>query len=194
MASEGPNIAGSGADNSASGIRTWSNPTRVNADDGSRTSAPWSGNGGTTDSHLLQSSSHGHAIPDGATIDGVEVQQDIDGSGQGTTQQAIQLCIGGTPTGNDLDDDATWSTTAQTVTYGASDELWGLTPTAAEINASGFGFVTQERTANFSQAVGVDAMWTTVYYTEGGGGGPALEGIERHYPRGADRGILRGVA
>lgn len=58
-----------------------------------------------------------------------------------TTEDIIKLVIGGTVTGNNKSTSATIPSTLQFVSYGGSADLWGTTPTVAQVNASDFGVV-----------------------------------------------------
>lgn len=62
----------------------------------------------------------------------------VRGSG-GTTDNSARLFIGGVVAGNDLKTGASLGG-GTSRTYGGATELWGLTPSVAQINATDFGF------------------------------------------------------
>ncbi|KKL46711.1 hypothetical protein LCGC14_2342830, partial [marine sediment metagenome] len=55
----------------------------------------------------------------------------------GVTDDTVRLFVGGSPVGDDKAFDSTFTSGVRT--YGGSSELWGLTPSVAQVNASDFG-------------------------------------------------------
>ncbi len=53
----------------------------------------------------------------------------------------VKLVVGGSVVGSDLSAGAQWADYSETKAFGGPTSLWGLTPTAAQINATDFGVV-----------------------------------------------------
>jgi hypothetical protein len=167
VASEGPNSSGTLANDTAVGNLGWSNATNAGASDNSY--ATFVADGKVTDSQYLKSTNFSFSIPNGATIDGVEVAIERKASSDGSTNVRdlrVRLVKGGTVqsaedkavTGTD------WPTTDGTASYGGSSDMWSNSWTRAEINASDFGVVLQA--AGTGVVTGsVDHITITVTYT-----------------------------
>lgn len=86
-----------------------------------------------------------------------------------TVDSVVKLVIGGTVSGTNLADAVTlWPSAISGYTsYGGASSLWGLTPTAAQVNASNFGVVFSATVAS-GETASVDAIRMTVYYTTAG--------------------------
>lgn len=173
MASEGPLIPatwdGSDGSNGGSGFG-WTNPSNASAEDGSVASQSISVGQFT---YWLKGTAAGFAIPAGATIDGivVGVKRQHNGSG-GAVDKSCKLIKGGTISGNDNKTATAWTGTLTWEDHGSSSDLWGLTWTDSDINASNFGVAfAAENNGSFAGSMEVDAIRITVYYTESGGGG-----------------------
>ena len=151
------------------GAAAWSNPTNITADDGSNaTCNVGTGFGGAT-GDTLRGSNAGFAIPGTATIDGIEVR----------VQAGYTVVFGTSPNISSVNigkDDSTLATpktpaTALTTTptnydYGGAADLWGLTWTPAEINATSFqALMVANDAGSGSQAI-CDIMWINVHYTD----------------------------
>jgi hypothetical protein len=136
-------------------------------------------------STTLQFRNFNASVPTGATINGIEVVvtrdngTSIGGGGQARDYQ-LQLVIGGTATGTDKADTATYyPSTITGKTYGSSTDLWGLTPTDTQVNATDFGvdFRIQDNAMSGVDSIGgigLDAIQVKIYYTTGGGGGTTV--------------------
>lgn len=175
MASEGPLLAGAGASNSSVGSVTWSSPGNITADDTNRATAT----AGFAQSEYLISSSHGFAIPSGATIDGIVVEariySEFGGLFYDVYDAAARIVKGGAVGSTDKSKVAAWQSgnNLTWTSYGSSSDTWGETWTPADINASGFGFALSANLVGgkISATGSVYAIRITVYYTAGGGGG-----------------------
>lgn len=75
----------------------------------------------------------GNITADDATNAQVEVH-----TVSGAAENSVRLFVGGVPVGDDKSTETTVTNADQTI--GSSTDLWGLTPTPAQINASDFGF------------------------------------------------------
>ena len=173
MASQGPNFPGTGADDNAVGTQVWSNPGYITADDTNYASCSAAGSGS---SHYLKGTNPAFTIPSGSTINGIELtinRRSFANSGnQYTVDNIVKLVKGGTVQGNDKADTVNhWPTSLTDKVYGGSSDLWGLSWSAADINASNFGAVLSAKwgiTGGFS--IFADYYTFKVYYTPPGGG------------------------
>lgn len=168
MASSGPNYPGTVVSTGAG--TDWTSPTNVGADDGSYATLDVPLSGGDS----LDATGLGFSIPAG-TIDGitVEVERKITNAQQGIKDVTAQLIVGGSATGdNKADTVNAWTTSDVTKTYGGTSDLWGLTPSVAEVNGSDFGFRFAAKNAGAkdgSDVANVDFIRITINYTAGGG-------------------------
>lgn len=139
--SEGPNDPGTLEDDDAVGTVTWSNPGNAAANDASYATA--TDNVSTTNSFYLKATNFGFTIPTGATIDGIVVEIDrkcSDDSSDYCTDNIVRLQKSSFQGDNKAIGSAThWPTSDAYATYGASNDLWGLSFTPSDINASDFG-------------------------------------------------------
>jgi hypothetical protein len=113
-------------------------------------------------------------LPNVARVDGIQIQvlrrTDVLGVGAiSTLRAALTKDAGTTWTGGTgiVGMPDVWADTTLTYhTFGGPTELWGATWTAAEINASGFGFGLQIEYTGTREALSeVDGVLLTVYYT-----------------------------
>lgn len=160
MSTAGPNSP------SSSTGSTWTNPGNAYAPDDS-----WAYTE-TERADILKLTGFGFSIPTGSTIDGVSVSIERHAStnfkASGVADNTLQLVIEGTETGSNKAITGTkWPTSDAIATYGGAADLWGLTPTVDQINASDFG-VYLVVSPVFAGAY-VDTITITVTYTEGGG-------------------------
>ena len=170
---------GTFADDSAVGTETWSNPSNAQTSNDSYASASvLSVIAINTITHYLKVTNFGFTIPTGATINGVlariERKADIDGSpdGAGAQDNIVKLVKGGTVSGNNKQVTNFYPDVDTYRSYGGSADLWGLTFTYTDINASNFGIVLSSKgiTSGSGETVTitVDHIELTVYYTEAG--------------------------
>lgn len=163
----GPNNAGTGA-NVDKGDTNWSNPGNITT-----AGTPYAtANIGTGTSDYLRGTSYGFSIPNGATIDGIEVTINRSGTqgflNTGCFDEYVYIVKGGTiQTTQNKANDNRYPTNLGTATYGGPNDLWGVTWTPAQINDSNFGIVlsTDATTVFTSCTATVDYMRITVYYT-----------------------------
>ena len=128
----------------AAGIESWGTPGNAQADDATR--ATYSSNAvrgtWTTYTHYLTGSDLADKVPAGATINAITVgiQRRESASDVATwTDSAVYIIKGGTIQTTQNKADATaYTTTDVSVNYGG--DLWGVTWTAAQVNAADFGF------------------------------------------------------
>jgi len=94
-----------------------------------------------TDGLRATNFSLGGVLPSDATILGIEVdvEKSVD-TGTDVVDKLVQLVVGGSLVGDDKADAVTaWGTSDAVANYGGSSDLWGLTPTRAQVVASDFG-------------------------------------------------------
>jgi hypothetical protein len=157
--------AGSGVNSDADGTTAWLNPANAEGDTTgtAATCAP------ATNGHISQQlrlSSYGFEIPDGSTINGILVEQERQASNNNRFfDHTVQLMIGGSPTGQNKSAGATYSNSKGNANFGGAADLWELTPTVAQINASGFGVMFKGvRTATGTVTASVFRVAITVDY------------------------------
>ncbi len=139
-ATAGPNLPGTGANNTSIGTTAWTSPGNVTATDANRASASLAT---TATSNYLLATNFGFAIPAGSTIDGVSVTINRL-EGNLSTRAAIQdstllLSKAGTIAGTNHASASNWPTTEGAASYGGVADLWGITLTSTDVNASNFG-------------------------------------------------------
>ncbi len=128
--------------------------------------------------YYLKATGFGFSIPTGATIDGITVEVDRYVVFNGATDQpifdnSIKLVKGGVISGEEKSTGLVWPNTTDSdtyVTYGGTNDTWGLSWDYSDINSVNFGVAisainsewNRDRTAN------IDHIRITVTYTLGG--------------------------
>jgi hypothetical protein len=154
--------------------------------------------------------SFNNAVPTGATVVGIEVTIPQWNVGLGAVQDhSVKLVIGGSVSGSDVAASTVWSQAGYTfATYGGPTNvagIWGITPTAAQLNAngpSGFGVAIS---ALISSIVGGSVVpevgfdfpnqpTVTIYYTLASGqSGPGITGAnEPVWPTNVGNNVVDG--
>ena len=131
--------AGTGSDNASIGTVTWTAPNNIIGDDNGL-KATASG-GASTVSHYLRASNFGISLPSGSTINGLEVRFQAHRT-VSTFLSSISIfndsgATAGTAKTPSVDLTAVSDTVHQ---YGGSGDLWGLTPTEAQVEDSDWGY------------------------------------------------------
>lgn len=177
MASQGPNSAGTGADDATIGTSSWSSPGNVTSSNDSRASTGVPASGGI--SHYLKATNFGFSVPAGATIDGIYVECEclhFTGGGPDIFDSSIRLVIGGSFTGDNKADGTGWPYSDTYKVWGGSSDLWGTTPSVSDVNASDFGVgISARNTAGGERSAHIDHIRITVYYTEAAAGQPVTK-------------------
>ena len=184
MASQGPNLPSTSANDSAVGTESWGSIANIKIEDGATATASATP-GLSLVTRYAKVTAFGFSIPSGATIDGIVVEVKRRAShNSGTTyvkDTTVKLVKAGTVVGsNNADTVTNWPTTLTFVTYGGSSDLWGTTWTDTDINDATFGFVisaTMTEGAKVFSSARIDVIKITVYYTTGGGGGASTNPI-----------------
>lgn len=152
---------GTMADDAASGDVVWANVDNAKLSDDSDASRSLTP--GQT-SHYLKATNFGFAIPSGATIIGIELVVEHAGP-LGIVEIEHRIVKGGTITGDDKSTGSGLPTTDNLETFGSSADLWGLSWTRTDINASDFGFAIRYGSASGTHVVTVDHMKCRITYT-----------------------------
>lgn len=170
--SSGPLGAGTGADD-GSGASVWSNPGNITADDASyAVNTP-----GQSPSDYLEATNFGFSIPVGSTINGIYVEIEVKASqdlpfSHSVGDNSVRLIQGGAIGGTDESTYPHWPTAEGYNIYGSSSDLWGLSWTVAQINASNFGVALNVITVNFGADAYVNYVRITVYYSPSASNAP----------------------
>jgi hypothetical protein len=172
MASTGFVVAGQGrAVNRTGGTTAWSNPGNITADDGSNATVSMTFVGSTVQSHWLVADTFDFSsIPDGSTIDGVQVRAQLSvNTASGTVYDAVVIGESDASLGTPKAPGTALTTTPTNYDQGSSSDLWGLTLSAADVKASTFqARIAVEASAFFSaRTFSCDAIWVNVHYTPG---------------------------
>lgn len=168
-------ITGTAITDSSYGDRRWNNEDNAETDDNNRASVTLASPSSFDESEYLKATNFGHSIPAGATIDGIEVQhrRENTDSSDDCHEERIRLVdeLGAIGTTDRADGADLPNATEETVQHGGSTDLWGDTWGETDVEDTDFGFVIAfMHTSGGSLTIGVEAMWTKIYYTESGGG------------------------
>lgn len=177
MASQGPNNGSTFANVAGAGV-DWVNPSNAQTSDNSYATALLTNT--VIFSDYLRVTGFGFTVPAGATIDGVQVDIErkwASAKGVPIVDLSVMLVKGGTESGNDKADTGTnWPSSDTYASYGGAADLWGLTLTDSDINASNFGVsisaqleLSTPPTPPFSATGSIDHIRITVHYTEATG-------------------------
>ena len=173
MANTTATSPGTMANDTAVGTEAWSVVDNAKASDDNRAFNTSSFNDPVLPfiTNYLKATNFGFEIPTGATINGILVEiERSERSGFGSVYDSevkIVKADGSIGTTNKADTATAWTGTDSYFEYGASDDLWGETWTASDINDADFGAVLAANvfSGTFVSA-GVDHIRITVYYTE----------------------------
>lgn len=146
----------------ATGIGTtaWVNPSNAAASDDSYATATLAASAGSN--YLKATNFDFSAIPDGSTINGITAYNEC--HTDGANEVEVKLVVGGSIVGNNKAG-AEWSTEDSTEIYGGAADLWGLTPTAAQVKASDFGIVFAIEDSGAGGVSYIDHIQLAVDYT-----------------------------
>lgn len=169
MATAGPNIAGTGANDASSGTTAWGLPDRITADDANYTEIACIA---SAESQWLKATNFGFAIS--GTVTGVTAgvyRQNTTGQ---LADAEVRLVFAGSidTLGGDRSAGANWSGSFTLDTFGGTSDTWdNMTITDAQVNNSGFGFAIRcVDTTSVESEGAVDYMQLTITYTPTPGG------------------------
>lgn len=179
LTSTGATAPGTLTDDNTAGTETWSNPSNASSSNNSyATASP--NTTGSDETHYLKVTNFGFSVPAGSTINGVMVgierKCNKNSASDFTIDQELKLVVGGSITGNDLSSGGgsfasadKWPTSDTTYYYGGGGELWGLSLSSTDVNASNFGCAFRCEIENDAAIVAsVDAITMTIFYTVSG--------------------------
>lgn len=170
---------GTGISESGTGTVAWTDPSLITSAPAfsSRALSGALSNGQNTE--YLTGSNFGLSIPTGATILGivaaVRIYRNGASSPETTVDQNVRLNIGGSKVGDNKARSefqppfVNVHPDEPNVLYGGAADLWGLSPTPAQLNASNFGVsfqylrINATGTANNAR-VQVYSVWVNVFY------------------------------
>lgn len=161
MGTLGPNNSLVLANDSLLGIIAMSNPTNAQLSDDSYVTAVLAL--GQT-SQYLKATGFNFTIPLDATITGITVEVERSSTAlSALSDSSVRLVNGGTVSGDNKAAGGTWPTVDTYQSYGSSTDLWGLTLTPADVNASNFGVVFSAAAA-LAATLQIDHVRLTVHY------------------------------
>lgn len=168
-ASEGPNSAGAGA--GAGGGAAWSDPGNIISSNDARASVVLVA---SDSSKRLEATTFGFSIPNGSSVSGIQgfLERIENPSTAGVcAENEVKLLIGGVAAGDDKST-GIFPSTESSRTIGGVSDLWGTTPTVAQVNATNFGFYVDvvETSTTTTATCEVDHMSMTVTFTFNVGG------------------------
>lgn len=158
MASSGPNSPSTVVNDATVGVDAWSNPS--NATTSNDTYAVFSDGPEFNQSQYLKATDFGFSIPTGSTIDFITASFECQ-TNSGTRGANARIVKGGTISSTEYGFTIN-ATTDFYFTPQNSDDTWGETFTAADINSSTFGVVFTVLGGDVS----MDHIRITVTYTE----------------------------
>src|SRR5207253_1193338 len=154
--------AGTCVDDSGIGSVAWSTPSNALTSDNSYATANFSSNGQA--SHYLKCTNFGFSVPSGGTIEGIQVEWEVNASSGGTIiDNAVRLVKGGTIGTADKSSSTSWPGSDTFRSYGGSSDLWSTSLTPSDVNATNFGAALSATiTGGNSKPANVDSARITV--------------------------------
>lgn len=179
MATAGPNLPTSAANDAGIGAHAWTNPTNALSNNASRATCALAQN---AQGNYLKLTGFGFSIPSGATINGITVR--IDRLKSGFSNQVrdnrISLSRAGAVESTNKAVATNYTTSDVTVTYGGSADLWSASWSADDINHADFGvFISCKENNVDTGTAAVDYADIQVDYTEAAAG--AVPNCVHHY-------------
>lgn len=173
MATSGPNNPGS-VSTALYGLFDWTDPSNAAVAGGGIAYVQQASD--DFDTYYLMMTNFGFSIPAG-TIDGIEVSVRRADSNVEGSDYSVMLIVGGSLLGSDQagfgslgSSFGNYPVFNQEV-FGGSANLWGLSPTVSQVNASNFGvaYAAYGSTNLGDGFLAVDGIQMTIYYTASGG-------------------------
>jgi hypothetical protein len=118
-------------------------------------------------SRYLMAQNFGFTIPAGASVDGVVAEVICRSALGGINDTIVKLLSANQPAGNNNSPgNLPWTTLTTVITYGDTNNLWGLSLTPDSVNDSAFGIAIMVRNSSASPDTAlVDNVRLTVYYS-----------------------------
>ena len=165
MATSGPNNPGTTGDDASIGTVAWASTANIASSNNVYATASLD----AATSHYITATNFGFAIPTGATINGVTAEVERSYSGAGTTMrdESVKLIKGGTIQGTDKSGFVGFGFGDSYQSFGGAADLWGLTLTPGDVNASNFGvaYAGREMSGGGARTLQCDHMRITITYT-----------------------------
>jgi len=149
------------ANDTTIGAQGWMNPANAGESDDVYTYS--AGGQYSFITYYLKCTDFGYSIPENSSIEGIEVGIERHRKSEWVHDYSLRLVKGGVIGGDDKAEGTYWPRVDDTAVYGDSDDLWGLTFEASDINTSGFGVVLSALMAIGGYAY-VDHIYITAYY------------------------------
>jgi hypothetical protein len=164
MPSQGPLLAGTGANVTGIGTIAWTNPSNITTSGASFATAALTS---SASSEWLVGTNFGFTIPAGSTITGITVSCVAKYSGSVSKIQAVVLWYGGTSQSTEAPAQSI-TTTAVLYTFTGP---WSVLPPVATVNGSGFGFAVSCVQGHLTTSTtSVNDYLITITYTAAAGG------------------------
>lgn len=141
----------------------WGNEQYVKTSDNLRAEAQMANPNTFTDSILC--TGFGFTVPDGATVDGIEIALERRANPSTSISFWAQLYSGG-GVGQLKQDATTWPVNDAVCYVGGSSDLWNATLTPLDINGANFGISFLLANNAAGTVAEIDSIAITVYYTE----------------------------
>lgn len=137
-----------------------------------------------TDGDILALSDFGLSIPSDATITGIKaLVKRYSETGTYVKDKMLRLMVGGVAAGDDKASASVWSSGLVFGNYGGAADMWGLSLTPSQVNASDFGIMFQiQNTSAFTLSGYLDSITLMVYFTVPSDTGPE-EGLGMEFLR-----------
>lgn len=176
MATAGPSPAGTAGTDTSVGTKAWGTPNNIKLDDGTRCNSATQLSTTLVYTYYLTATNFGFSVPAGATINGVTVVWQtsclrVDGVCV-AKDYLCKLIKGGAISGDNKAAGTDMTASNTDYTYGSTSDLWGVSLTYTDVNASDFGVaISYQYAGNGTQNQGlrVDYMTLSVDYTEAAG-------------------------
>lgn len=175
MAVTGWKTPGTTVNDTSIGSKAWTTPNNAQTDNG--TAAVCDSDNNVDLGNYLKATNFGFTssdVPSGATIDGIEMQvkRRTETNTGNTLDYSVKIVKGGTISGNEKATTTNWlksSSSWETITYGSSTELWGLSWSQSDVTASTFGIAYATKAdGSINKQSEIDVLQLRVYYTAAG--------------------------
>ena len=161
MGTMGPNIGSTFASDGTLGSIAIASPTNAQSSDNTYANAALLLG---QISNYLKVTNFNFAIPTDATISGITVSVERNATSlSAVNDSSLRLVKGGVISGNDKASATPWTTSDVVATYGSASDLWGLTLTPSDVNASNFGVVINAA-ASLAATANIDQVTMTIDY------------------------------
>lgn len=164
-----------GAGSPTGSTEAWTNPNNAQADDAS--AAIQDSDVSAQQGNYILCTNFGFTssdVPNDATVNGIEVvfKRATETNSGNTTDNSVKIIKGGSVSGDEKKTGTAWlkhATNYREDTYGSSTELWGLSWTPSDIQASNFGVaLASVSSGSINKQARLDVVKIRIYYTAAG--------------------------